>query len=67
MNFINFYGTLTKRNCFYDRVHFGGTETATSWIGYMDGAVQSGVRAALEVLNVLKPQTLSSEDFKVVL
>ena len=52
---------------FFDRVHFGGTETATSWIGYMDGAVQSGVRAALEVLNVLKPQTLSSEDFKVVL
>jgi len=48
----------------HQRVHFGGTETATSWIGYMDGAVQSGVRAALEVLDILKPQTLSSEDFK---
>ena len=32
----------------------------------MDGAVQSGVRAALEVLDILKPQTLSSEDFKVM-
>ncbi|KAJ3009436.1 hypothetical protein HKX48_007936 [Thoreauomyces humboldtii] len=36
------------------RVHFAGTETATEWCGYMDGAVGSGVRAAREVVNVLK-------------
>eukprot|EP00743_Colponemidia_sp_Colp-15_P003110 GILK01003361.1.p1 GENE.GILK01003361.1~~GILK01003361.1.p1 ORF type:complete len:549 (+),score=84.48 GILK01003361.1:93-1649(+) len=33
-----------------DRVHFAGTETATKWPGYMDGAVQAGERAAHEVL-----------------
>eukprot|EP01087_Luapelamoeba_hula_P015585 TRINITY_DN4678_c0_g1_i3.p1 TRINITY_DN4678_c0_g1~~TRINITY_DN4678_c0_g1_i3.p1 ORF type:complete len:536 (+),score=30.81 TRINITY_DN4678_c0_g1_i3:91-1698(+) len=31
-------------------VHFAGTETATKWMGYMDGAVQAGERAAHEVL-----------------
>jgi monoamine oxidase len=32
------------------RVHWAGTETATEWSGYMEGAVQSGERAAREVL-----------------
>ncbi len=32
------------------RVHWAGTETATAWAGYMDGAVESGQRAAAEVL-----------------
>jgi len=32
------------------RLHWAGTETATVWNGYMDGAVQSGERAATEVL-----------------
>ena len=32
------------------RLHFAGTETATYWNGYMDGAVRSGERAADEVL-----------------
>ena len=32
------------------RIHWAGTETATEWIGYMEGAVQSGERAAAEVL-----------------
>ena len=32
------------------RIHWAGTETATVWAGYMDGAVQSGKRAAQEVL-----------------
>jgi monoamine oxidase len=31
-------------------IHWAGTETATVWNGYMDGAVQSGQRAAAEVL-----------------
>jgi monoamine oxidase len=34
-------------------LHWAGTETATHWSGYMDGAVQSGQRAAGEVLNAL--------------
>jgi monoamine oxidase len=32
------------------RIHWAGTETATVWNGYMDGAVRSGERAAAEVL-----------------
>ena len=32
------------------RIHWAGTETATYWRGYMDGAVRSGERAAGEVL-----------------
>ena len=31
-------------------IHWAGAETATVWNGYMDGAVQSGQRAASEVL-----------------
>ena len=33
------------------RLHWAGAETATVWAGYMDGAVQSGERAAAEVLS----------------
>lgn len=32
------------------RIHWAGTETATEWSGYMEGAVQSAGRAAAEVL-----------------
>lgn len=31
------------------RIYFAGTETATEWSGYMEGAVQAGERAAREV------------------
>jgi monoamine oxidase len=34
-------------------LHWAGAETATVWNGYMDGAVQSGERAASEVLSIL--------------
>ena len=32
------------------RIHWAGTETATYWNGYMDGAVRSGERVAKEIL-----------------
>lgn len=32
------------------RLHWAGTETATVWSGYMEGALQAGERAAAEVL-----------------
>jgi monoamine oxidase len=35
------------------RIHWAGTETATVWTGYMDGAVQAGKRAAGEALTGL--------------
>eukprot|EP01027_Heterolobosea_sp_BB2_P013691 GEZU01019719.1.p1 GENE.GEZU01019719.1~~GEZU01019719.1.p1 ORF type:complete len:488 (-),score=152.38 GEZU01019719.1:545-2008(-) len=31
------------------RLHFAGTETANCWIGYIDGALESGIRAAEEI------------------
>jgi len=37
----------------FGRVHWAGTETATYWTGYMDGAVRAGKRAATEVLERL--------------
>jgi monoamine oxidase len=35
------------------RIHWAGTETARQWNGYMDGAIESGQRAAQEVLDRL--------------
>lgn len=32
----------------WDAIHWAGTETATEWYAYMDGAVASGQRAASE-------------------
>ncbi|XP_072270304.1 amine oxidase [flavin-containing]-like [Pyxicephalus adspersus] len=32
------------------RLYFAGTETATEWSGYMEGAIQAGERAAREVM-----------------
>jgi monoamine oxidase len=42
------YGRLLREPL--GRIHWAGTETATRWMGYMDGAIQSGRRAAAEVL-----------------
>ncbi|HYK68838.1 MAG TPA: flavin monoamine oxidase family protein [Streptosporangiaceae bacterium] len=36
-------------------IHWAGTETASLWSGYMDGAVRSGERAAADVLARLTP------------
>lgn len=38
----------------FGRLYFAGTETATAWPGYMNGAVQAGERAAREVLCAMK-------------
>jgi len=45
------YGPALRRPV--GRIHWAGTETATVWAGYIDGAIQSGERAAREVLEVL--------------
>ncbi len=34
----------------FGRVHWAGTETAERWVGYIEGGIESGVRAADEVL-----------------
>jgi monoamine oxidase len=35
------------------RIHWAGTEISDYWNGYMDGAVRSGERAALEMFATL--------------
>lgn len=46
---ITSYGDAIRQPC--GRIHWAGTETATEWMGYLDGALQSGFRAANEVLS----------------
>ncbi|NWU99195.1 AOFA oxidase, partial [Upupa epops] len=43
------YGSVIRQPV--GRIYFAGTETATQWSGYMEGAVQAGERAAREVLH----------------
>ncbi|XP_072309720.1 probable flavin-containing monoamine oxidase A [Eucyclogobius newberryi] len=57
---LTYYHPSLRRPC--GRIHWAGTETATRWCGYMSGAVQSGERAALEVLHELCSSTLSEEE-----
>jgi monoamine oxidase len=42
------YGPALRKSV--DGIHFAGTETAVYWVGYMDGAIQSGQRVAKEIL-----------------
>lgn len=42
------FGSALREPC--GRIHWAGTETATEWAGYLDGALQSGIRAAAEVV-----------------
>jgi monoamine oxidase len=46
------YGTALRTPI--GRIHWAGTETATIWNGYMEGAVQSGERAAAEIVEILE-------------
>jgi len=38
----------------HGRIHWAGTETSTKWMGYIEGAIRSGERAAEEVLAQLQ-------------
>ena len=51
------YGTALRAPV--GRIHWAGTETATEWNGYIDGAIQSGQRAAREVMEILTSTTES--------
>ncbi|EMP31495.1 Amine oxidase [flavin-containing] A, partial [Chelonia mydas] len=42
------YGRIIRQPV--GKIYFAGTETATQWSGYMEGAVQAGERAAREIL-----------------
>jgi monoamine oxidase len=43
------YGSAFRAPC--ARIHWAGTETASEWHGYMEGALRSGRRAAGEMLH----------------
>ena len=47
-------------------IHFAGTESATVWCGFMNGAVQAGNRVALEILYDLRPQLVTVSDIQSV-
>lgn len=46
--FITRYGPYLRKPI--GRMYFAGTECATEWSGYMNGAIQAGERAARQVL-----------------
>ncbi|MEQ8747913.1 FAD-dependent oxidoreductase [Pyruvatibacter sp.] len=41
------FGSALREAC--GRIHWAGTETATQWQGYMEGALQSAIRVAEEI------------------
>lgn len=45
------FGPALREQC--GRIHWAGTETATVWNGYIDGAITSGWRAAAEVADAI--------------
>ncbi|XP_053267845.1 amine oxidase [flavin-containing] A [Pleuronectes platessa] len=57
---LTYYHPSLRKPC--GRIHWAGTETATQWCGYMSGAVQSGQRAALEVLSDLCPSSTTPDE-----
>ncbi len=48
------FGPAVRANV--GRIHWAGTETATVWNGYVEGAMQAGERAASDVLSALDVQ-----------
>ncbi|XP_052825815.1 amine oxidase [flavin-containing] [Octopus bimaculoides] len=46
--FLTVFGKVLREPI--GKLYFAGTETATQWSGYMEGAIQAGERAAREVL-----------------
>ena len=44
------FGHALREPC--GRIHWAGTETATAWAGYLEGAMRSGIRAAQEVIRL---------------
>jgi monoamine oxidase len=51
-------GAAARMRCLrepWGPIHFAGTESADEWPGYFEGALQSGERAAAEVLEALAP------------
>lgn len=61
-NVMRDYARATREP--FINVHFCGSESATEWLGYIDGAVESGERVANEVLFSLYADD-SGKEFKI--
>ncbi|CAF0983015.1 unnamed protein product [Didymodactylos carnosus] len=62
-DYIDYLEKYLRKRLWKDfSIHFAGTETASVWMGYMDGAIDAGRRAACEVLHALAVEPLSTED-----
>ncbi|TRY65436.1 hypothetical protein DNTS_008767, partial [Danionella cerebrum] len=61
---LTFHHPSLRKPC--GRIYWAGTETATEWCGYISGAIQSGQRAAMEVLAEMCPSSLSVEELTAV-
>jgi len=59
---MKYYSKLIRTP--FGRIHWAGTETATSWCGYMEGAVQAGWRAAKEVLHNFYPERFTDKELE---
>jgi monoamine oxidase len=51
-NIITEVGTALRAS--FGAIHFVGTETSFEWKGYMEGAIRSGERGAIEVCDALR-------------
>lgn len=52
INTLSRYGNILRKPV--GRIHWAGTELAMDWCGYFEGAVESGQRAAKEVIDLLQ-------------
>lgn len=63
INTLTKYGAHLRQP--FGRIHYAGTETATKWSGYMEGALSAGKRAAREILaksGRIKEETIWEEE-----
>ena len=51
---LRWKGALSKP--VHNRIFYAGTETATEWIGYIEGALESGERVVREIAAVERQQ-----------
>ena len=61
-------GVLTKINNIREpegRIHWAGTETALVSQGYMDGAIESGIRVSKELLRRFKGEDVATQSAPV--
>ena len=49
----------------FGRIHWAGTETSSVWMGYVEGAIRSGDRAADEVLAHYKRNALTQNTVRI--